>query len=421
MQAVHRSFFASIHLATERGLTELCERNGIAISSSLYESSTRAIEKIEAAAGENESVHRALKELRVLIPANRPFFNDYLNAALSNSQLGKKTKTQWRRFFGALSIVRNKASHSDTTLTESERKKLAEGGFAVLISDTGELVMNPRMYVQAASYILDFFDVLSPPSTNSRSIDAISEGLHLPQGGSGMSLIIAVYVPTGIVISGDSRTTGILLQQVPQPNSQDPNAQITVQTQVVISDAANKIFLLYDRFGVGAFGDAIINNMPIAHYIEQFEVQQTNNTPQSVQQCANELLLYFRGLNPIPKVGFVVAGYDGVDPWVMGVDLSANSIQRVNIQQGSTNLDYGIVRGGDTAIVDRLLSQPQFNPPFSVMNLQDAVDYSRHLIRSTIDQMRFEPRFPTVGGEIDTLVLNPDSARFLKRKELQCS
>jgi len=105
----------------------------------------------------------------------------------------------------------------------------------------------------------------------------------------------------------------------------------------------------------------------------------------------------------------------------MGVDAHQNSINRINVTQGTTNIDYGIVRGGDTAIVDRLLSQPQFNPPFQVMNLQDAIDYSRHLIRSTIDQMRFEPRFATVGGAIDTAVVTPSASQFLARKELHCA
>jgi hypothetical protein len=234
-----------------------------------------------------------------------------------------------------------------------------------------------------------------------------------------MSLIITVHVPTGVVISGDSRTTGTRTQQIAQPSPQNPNAQVTIQTQVVLSDAANKIFLLYDRYGVGTYGDAIVNNMPIAHYIEQFHAQ--SRQPVSTQLVAGDLLQYFRGLVPIPNVHFFVCGYDANDPWVTAINVSGNSVQRINIATGTIQLTYGIIRGGDTAIVDRLLSQPQFNPPFNLMNLQDAVDYSRHLIRSTIDQMRFEPRFATVGGEIDTLVLTSKEAKFLKCKALCCS
>lgn len=232
-----------------------------------------------------------------------------------------------------------------------------------------------------------------------------------------MSLIVAVYVPTGIVLSGDSRTIGTISQQVPNPAN--PANQITVQTNIVLSDAAEKVFLLYDRFGIGTFGDALVNNMPIAHYVEQFKTQLGNNPPPPTNDLAVNLLGYFHSLNPVPRVGFLVVGYDGIDPRVVGVEVPANTTRIANVDATTNQIQYGIIRGGDTAIVDRLLSQPQFNPPFQVMNLQDAVDYSRHLIRTTIDQMRFEPRFATVGGQIDTLAATSSGARFLEHKVLK--
>lgn len=234
-----------------------------------------------------------------------------------------------------------------------------------------------------------------------------------------MSLIIGVYVPTGIVLSGDSRTTGTLSQQVQDPGN--PTNQIMVQTNIVLSDAADKLFLIDGRFGVGAFGDALVNNMPVAHSIGRFSSQPSRTAAANPQTLAKGLLQYFRTLEPVPRVALLVAGYDGNDPWVIGVDVANNATHRHNFDAQTNQLIYGIVRGGDTAIVDRLLSQPQFNPPFQVMNLQDAVDYSRHLIRSTIDQMRFEPRFATVGGLIDTLVVTGAGAHFLAQKSLTCS
>ena len=233
-----------------------------------------------------------------------------------------------------------------------------------------------------------------------------------------MSLIIAVHVPTGIVLSGDSRTTGTRSQQVPDPGN--PGNQITVQTNIVLSDSANKLFSLHDRFGVGTFGDALVNNMPIAHYVEKFHSQSATNAPASAQILATNLLQYFRALQPIPRVGFLVAGYDGSDPWVITVDVQNDATNRSNIDQ-QDQVVYGIIRGGETDVVNRLLSQPQFIPPFQVMNLQDAVDFSRHLIRSTIDQMRFEVRVPTVGGFIETLVVTTGGAEFLAKKSLMSS
>lgn len=145
------------------------------------------------------------------------------------------------------------------------------------------------------------------------------------------------------------------------------------------------------------------------------------NPPTTTQDLATQLATYFRALNPVPNVGFIAAGYDGTAPWVVSVGVAGNNVGRVNWNAQANAVLYGIARGGDTAIVDRLLSQQQFNPPFQVMNLQDAVDYSRHLIRSTIDQLRFEPRFPSVGGPIDTLVVAQGKTEFLRLKKLQAS
>ena len=162
-----------------------------------------------------------------------------------------------------------------------------------------------------------------------------------------------------------------------------------------------------------------MNNLPIAHYIEQFQSQPSANTFNNPQILATNILQYFRALQPIPQVNFIVIGYDNNQPWVIDVNVQNNTNNRINIDT-QNQIQYGIARGGDTAIVDRLLSQPIFNPQFQLMNIQDAVDYSRHLIRTTIDQMRFEPRFATVGGSIDTLVATNENASFLMQKSLKC-
>jgi hypothetical protein len=222
-----------------------------------------------------------------------------------------------------------------------------------------------------------------------------------------MSLICAAYVPTAIVLSGDSRTTLTL---------QPPGAAI--QTNVTISDAANKVFVLFDRFGVATCGAAIINNLPIAHYVEQFELQNKAQPPNTALEVAQRLLAYFRALNPIPDTRFIVAGYDNDVPWVQAVQVQPNHIARTNID-GNGQLQYGFYYAGDIAVAQRLLSQPAFNPLFNALNAQDAADFSRHIIRTTIDQLHFEPRFPTVGGPIDTVILSPArNALWLEQKKL---
>jgi hypothetical protein len=51
------------------------------------------------------------------------------------------------------------------------------------------------------------------------------------------------------------------------------------------------------------------------------------------------------------------------------------------------------------------------------MTVQDAIDYALYAVRTTIDTMRFEARLKTVGGFIDCLLITPDSAEWIQRKQ----
>jgi hypothetical protein len=218
-----------------------------------------------------------------------------------------------------------------------------------------------------------------------------------------MTLINCVYAPTGIIMSGDSRTTLTL------------TGQQNYTTNIVQSDATNKIFQVLGQFGVGTFGTAHINNLPIEHYIKEFEARNPNIS--TTQQLATDLLAYFRTFNPVPDVGFLVAGYSQQLPYVYSISVVNNTCIRVNEQ--NQIIIYGAAWSGDIDIINRLLSQQQSNPIYDYFNLQDAIDFSRHLIRTTIDQLRFEPRFPTVGGNIDSLAITPSKSFFVAKKELR--
>lgn len=234
-----------------------------------------------------------------------------------------------------------------------------------------------------------------------------------------MTLIVCSYVPTGIAVSGDSRTTLIRTNVVPQPTPQLPSATVTTQTPWVLSDSARKVFVIHDRFAVATWGEAFHNEMPIAHHISEFSATNQPNPSISVEQLSDALLQHMRGLNPTLNTGFLVAGYDENTPSVYELQVPANAKKRWNVDARTMKVSYGVFYGGDYDILARLLSKPETNPPFSHLNLQDAVDLTRHFIRTTIDQMRFEPRFQTVGGHIDTITLTSRRTRFLVRKELR--
>lgn len=157
MQAVHRSFFSSIQMATEKGLAEYCHTRGVVVESRNKEAVIKHLAELAKLVG-NE--HTALKKLNALIGKGNPSFDDYLNSALNVSSLTNNQKTHWRRFFRALSIIRNKVSHSDTELSCAERNSLRDEGFGTYLSPSGKLQANPRMYPQLATSVLDFFDLL---------------------------------------------------------------------------------------------------------------------------------------------------------------------------------------------------------------------------------------------------------------------
>jgi hypothetical protein len=77
---------------------------------------------------------------------------------------------------------------------------------------------------------------------------------------------------------------------------------------ITLSDATLKVFKLFDRYGIGTFGHGFIDELPIGHYIEQFEIANLANPPKTTNDFVTELLNYFSQLNPIPRTGFIVAG-----------------------------------------------------------------------------------------------------------------
>lgn len=213
-----------------------------------------------------------------------------------------------------------------------------------------------------------------------------------------MTLVNAVYIPTGIILSADSRTTG---------------------NGFVISDATNKVFLLFGRIGVVTAGSAHINSMPIEHYLKVFEM---NNTEEGytdlVYNITAKLGRYFKELSVQNNVYFMVAGYDNNEAFLYELNTieGDEKINKLN-SANEGELGYGLAWNGEVEVANRLTSG-LYMPVFNFMNIQDAIDYSRHLIRTTIDQLRFEPRFATVGGEIDTLLIQPEGGIFINKKDL---
>ena len=232
-----------------------------------------------------------------------------------------------------------------------------------------------------------------------------------------MSLVVTVYVPSGIVMAADSRMT------VQRSEERLEGEQKTLlQQQLVLSDSAYKVVELRSiGVGIAIYDAGIINNQPADSHVHRFE-EEMLTAEDDVLSVGDKFLRYFQSNFPGVAVGYHIAGYRTENkasaPYVLvGHTTREPELRRVNADaEGKTQ--YGITRAGDTLVANRLIDQ-NYLPLFTAMPLQDAVDYARHLIRTTIDTMRFEPRFPSVGGAIDVLVVTPEGLRWVQRKELR--
>ncbi len=232
-----------------------------------------------------------------------------------------------------------------------------------------------------------------------------------------MSLVATVYVPSGIVMAADSRMTVLRSEE-----REEGEQKMRVQQQLVLSDNAYKVVELRSvGVGVSVYDAGIINNQPVDSHVHRFEEEEV--TPEEdVISVSEKFRRYFQTMFPGINVGFHVAGYRLEErasvPYVLvGHTVKEPAIKRVNAGDDG-KVQYGITRSGDSLVANRLID-PQHLPLFTAMPLQDAVDYALHLIRTTIDTMRFEPRFPSVGGPIDVLVVTPEGMRWVQRKELR--
>jgi hypothetical protein len=206
-----------------------------------------------------------------------------------------------------------------------------------------------------------------------------------------MSLITTVYVREGIVMASDSRLS-INTQQ------ENPESRQIINVGVGLSDSNYKTFLALGRIGLSTAGQADINGVPLAGYIETFISQQEEGI--QVEAFARNLLNYFNKFNPIPKTYFHVAGYlhtgETYRQKVYDVNISEKRITLLN-PENNNNESQGAGWLGETDVLLRLL-KPVYTKtpdgvyheivsqgiPFQFFTLQDAIDFSVYAIRTTM-------------------------------------
>lgn len=231
-----------------------------------------------------------------------------------------------------------------------------------------------------------------------------------------MSLVVATYVPEGIVMASDSR-------QFLNAEGTGPDGK-PFKIETVNSDNVTKTFLFEkQRVGVSCFGQDLLKGVPMASHIKKFQ-EEILEEQDDVEGVAGKLKKFILEEFGEVDTGFHVCGYKKEGklsiPYVFYIHIKQGKFERRNIKpQGE--LAYGATWSGQADILTSLLNpvildaNGQKNVIRSVspiiwdaMPLQDAIDFSFYAIRTTIDTMRFQARPKNVGGKIDALVLCPD-------------
>ena len=242
-----------------------------------------------------------------------------------------------------------------------------------------------------------------------------------------MSLVIAVYVPEGIVMASDSR------QSITMEGKQPSGESFKVET--VNSDAVTKTFLLeQQRVGISNFGTDLLKGVPLSSYIQSF-IEEEIVAADDITTIPQKLVRYFKKSFPEADAGFHVAGYKKEGkisiPHVYYCHVARNEVLRRNAKEDAS-LIYGATWSGQIDIIASIINpvvikdeegkekfiRPSIPIVWGAMTVQDAIDFAVYAIRTTIDTMRFQARPKNVGGNIDVLLLAPNKEpKWISKKE----
>jgi 20S proteasome alpha/beta subunit len=231
-----------------------------------------------------------------------------------------------------------------------------------------------------------------------------------------MSLIVTVFTNEGLAMAADSRLT------LTTPVGVAPKVETI---SIDFSNSTNKLFVTAGNVGISTCGAAAIKGIPIAGYIEEFGAK-AKKAP--VDAVAADLLKHFRSLDENLGTSFHVAGYDAHGKQrIYRVHVASNALSEDN-----QKWPQGAVWNGETDIVSRIFNDcwlsddnglaathlDSYGVPWNFLSLQDAIDFAVFAMSATIGAIRFQNRLKTVGGPIDVLVVKPDGAAWVQRKDL---
>lgn len=271
-----------------------------------------------------------------------------------------------------------------------------------------------------------------------------------------MTLGIVFKGPEGIVLAADSRVT-LTFQQSPMPNPLLPPSTTilipcTFDNAIKLLKVKGQDYVGAVTYGIGAIG---LTAPRTAHsFLPEFEAELSTERRLPVADFAQRLSDFFmrqwtahmQGYTAPEQMVFLVGGFDQDAPYgkVFEIDIPSRS-QAYEWHRDS----FGPVWGGQREFTDRLingldprvldlvtntlnldisqrtqiedaLKQLSVPIPYQFLPLQDCVDLSILLIRTTINIQEFYIGVRGVGGAIDVATITrTDGFQPVQRKKIR--
>lgn len=235
-----------------------------------------------------------------------------------------------------------------------------------------------------------------------------------------MSFLIAVHVNEGIVLASDRRTT--------YTQTSNENGQQVVKFGVHTTNSTDKTFVCPNGAGISTCGDASLLGKPITGYIQEM-IRSGISVDTKTSDIPQIIIDYFYGKTIVPNSNFIVAGYDAVE------DKKVQKLYKVrladkNIEEIATD-SQGASWDGETLTLTRLIQDVAVKDIkgallwlhddilWNYFTLQDAIDFARFTVETTINTMHFKNVVETVGGNVDILVITPEETKWIQKEELR--
>lgn len=234
-----------------------------------------------------------------------------------------------------------------------------------------------------------------------------------------MPVSVTCYTPEGVVLASDSRVMAL--------SRQGSAADVKSGDEIFYSDSGSRLFLAGNKVGIAACDATHIDGTPIGFQLEKFITQHVKDNGARIEDVPALLISTFRPTIEAEKPTFFVAGYnDKKEQFVWRVSPANSQIDRLNARN-----THGASFKGVADIIQRLTMPvgeldgnghliaviPHFHFALGAFTLDDAVHFTLFLMQTQINAVRFQARQQSVGGPIDVLVIQPERAFWVQRKE----